>query len=249
MSSRLKLVVAYDGAPFAGWQSQTNQNAVQDHIERAFKIVTGEKVRVHGASRTDAGVHALAQTAHIELSKRSLGAAQWPSALNASLPAAIRIFRCAYVTDKFHARYSALGKLYRYRIWNDRILPPFEVGRAWHVPASLNFEVMSREAKAFIGRHDFASFAANRGKPEHDTFRNIDRAQLRRRGKCLVIEISGSGFLYKMVRLMVGALVRSGRGQGEAGEIAERLRKPAHASAAARFAAPACGLTLVRVIY
>jgi tRNA pseudouridine38-40 synthase len=249
MGSRLKLVVAYDGAPFAGWQSQKNGQAVQDHLERAFGIVTGGKVRVHGAGRTDAGVHALGQTAHVELPSRSLAATQWPAALNASLPPAMRVLRCRYVPATFHARFSAKGKLYRYRIWNDRILPPFEVGRAWHVPAPLQFEEMMREAPAFAGRHDFASFAANRGKPERDTFRTIDWVRLRRHGRCITVEVSGEGFLYKMVRLMVGALVRSGRGQAVAGEIRERLLRPARASTAARFAAPAGGLILVRVRY
>ena len=249
MGNRLKLVVAYDGAPFAGWQSQKNGEAVQDHLERAFAAVTGTAVRVHGAGRTDAGVHALAQTAHVDLSANSLAVAQWPAALNASLVPAIRVLRCTYVPSTFHARFSAKGKLYRYRIWNDRVLPPFEVGRAWHVPAPLDFEGMVAEARAFVGGHDFASFAANRGTPNEDTFRTMEAVRIRQSGRCLTIEVEGDGFLYRMVRLMVGALVRRGREPGRTGEIRARLEQPAGAWAAARFAAPAAGLILVRVRY
>ncbi len=131
----------------------------------------------------------------------------------------------------FHARFSARGKLYRYRIWNDRVLPPFEFERAWHVPAPLDFDVMAREAAAFAGRHDFASFAANRGRPEDDTGARSISCGCVGAGASFWLEVSGDGFLYKMVRLMVGALVRAGRGQAAAGEIRDRLRTPERASA------------------
>ena len=179
MPHRLKFVVSYDGLPFAGWQSQANKEAVQDYLERSFNVVTGNPVRVHGAGRTDAGVHALAQVAHVDLADRALAAWQWPAALNTSLPPFIRVLRCGYVRDTFHARFSARGKLYRYRIFNDSILPPFEAGRAWHVPGELNFQGMTKEAEAFLGRHDFASFAANRGKTEQDTWRTMDSVSVR----------------------------------------------------------------------
>ena len=133
MSRRLKLIVAYDGAPFAGWQSQSHRNTVQDHLERAFERVHGGAARVHGAGRTDAGVHALAQCAHVNLANRFLPAERWVEALNALLPPAIRVLRCRYVSQDFHARLSAKGKIYRYRIWNASVLPPFEYRRAWHV--------------------------------------------------------------------------------------------------------------------
>lgn len=249
MPSRLKLVVAYDGASFAGWQSQSNGNAIQDHLERAFKIVTGGEIRVHGAGRTDAGVHALGQSAHVDLPDRSLTASEWAAALNAYLRPAIRVLRCQYVQSTFHARFAARGKVYRYRIWNDRTLSPFEVGRAWHIPGLLQLPAMIKEAEAFVGRHDFASFAANRGKAEQDTFRTIEAVRVRRAAKTISIEVSGNGFLYKMVRLMVGALVRCGRGQAPAGEIRNRLARPADVSKVGRLVAPADGLTLVRVRY
>ena len=249
MSSRLRFVVAYDGGPFAGWQSQKNGNAVQDYLERAFATVAQHRVRVHGAGRTDAGVHALAQSAHADLPARTLTPHQWVAALNASLPPTIRVLRSRYASASFHARFDAKGNIDRYRIWNDSIMPPFEHGRAWHVPAPLDLRAVAAEAEAFVGTHDFASFAANRGKPGEETVRTIDSVRLRRAGKCVAVEFSGDGFLYKMVRLMVGALVRRGHGKAPAGEIALRLRVPAATPTTARLVAPASGLFLVRVRY
>ena len=255
---RLKLVVAYDGGPFAGWQSQKGGNTVQDLLEAAFADVGGQTVRVHGAGRTDAGVHALAQCAHADVESR-LAAETWTAALNASLPPAIRVVRSGYVGGEFHARFSARGKLYRYRIWNDRYLSPFEQGRAWHVALPLDVDVLKREAAEFVGRHDFAGFAANRGKSrradssadeaEQSTMRTIQSVRVRRTGKSITLEIRGDGFLYKMVRLMVGALVRVASGRSPRGEIATRLADPTLKSEGARNVAPACGLYLVRVLY
>ena len=246
MSRRLKLIVAYDGAPFAGWQSQSHRNTMQDHLERAFERVTGEAVRVHGAGRTDAGVHALAQCAHVDVLK-FLAADRWIKALNASLPPAIRVFSCRYVSKDFHARLSAKGKIYRYRIWTAPVLPPFEYGRAWHVARPLNLKILKSAAKHFAGKHDFASFAANRGKPEPSTIRTINSVRVRQKGPCITIEFDGEGFLYKMVRLMVGALVNCGLGKMRIEEITSRLHSGEVGSA--RFAAPAEGLYLVRVRY
>src|SRR2546429_9928395 len=128
MARRLKLIISYDGAPFSGWQSQSHRNTVQDHVERAFERVLGKPARVHGAGRTDAGVHALAQCAHVDLPAQRYGAERWRSALNGVLPPAIRIMRCRFVAESFHARFSAKGKIYRYRIWNGEVLPPLENG-------------------------------------------------------------------------------------------------------------------------
>jgi tRNA pseudouridine38-40 synthase len=238
--------MAYDGAPFAGWQSQSHGNAVQDHLERAFERVTGEAVRVHGAGRTDTGVHAFAQSAHVDLSK-FLPADRWIKALNASLPPAIRVLSCRHVSKDFHARLSAKGKIYRYRIWTRPILPPFEYRRAWHVARPLDLKILKSAAKHFVGTHDFAGFAANRGKPEASTIRKITSFRVRQKGPCVTIEFDGEGFLYKMVRLMVGALVKCALGKMRVEEITSRLHSGKVASA--RFAAPAEGLYLVRVRY
>src|SRR5712664_1763048 len=179
MARRLKLIVSYDGAEFAGWQSQSHRNTIQDHVERAFQRVLGKPVRVHGAGRTDAGVHALAQCAHVDLPNDRLSAARWTEALNALLPPTIRVLRCQYVSKNFHARLSAKGKIYRYRIWCAPVLPPFEYRRAWHIARPLNLKLLTTAAKQFVGTHDFAGFAANRGKAEESTIRTIYSVRVR----------------------------------------------------------------------
>jgi tRNA pseudouridine38-40 synthase len=260
MTRRLKLIVAYDGTSFAGWQSQSHRNTVQDHLERAFQRITGDSGRVHGAGRTDTGVHALAQCAHIDVLEKFLPPARWVEALNALLPPAIRVLRCRYVSGDFHARLSAKGKIYRYRIWTAAVLPPFEYSRAWHIARPVDRKILSSAAKCFIGTHDFASFAANRGKSdrrrdtessragaEKGTTRTIHSVRVRDKGACLTIEFDGDGFLYKMIRLMVGALVKCALGKMSIEEISTRLKS--RESRSPRFTAPAEGLFLVRVRY
>jgi len=245
-SRRLKLIVAYDGASFAGWQSQSHRNTVQDHLERVFERITRRAVRVHGAGRTDAGVHAFAQCAHVDVLK-FLPADRWIKALNASLPPAIRVLRCRYTSNTFHACLSAVSKIYRYRIWTAPILPPFEYRRAWHIARPLDLKILKSGAKHFLGTHDFAAFAANRGKPEASTSRSINSVRVRQKGPCVTIQFDGSGFLYKMVRLMVGALVKCALGKMRIEEISSRLRSGKIGSAS--LAAPTEGLCLVRVRY
>jgi tRNA pseudouridine38-40 synthase len=247
MPQRLKLIVAYDGAAFAGWQSQVHGNTAQDHLERAFQRITGAATRVHGAGRTDAGVHALGQCAHVDLAARGLTTARWTSALNALLPPTLRVLRCRYVSQDFHARFSAKGKVYRYKIWSAPVLPPLEFKRAWHISASLDFEILKSVATDFVGSHDFAAFAANRGKREKTTIRTIYSVRIRRQGACITIEFDGDGFLYKMVRLMVGAIAGCALRRLAIDEIKTRLLR-ARANQT-RFVAPAEGLFLVRVRY
>jgi tRNA pseudouridine38-40 synthase len=263
MSRRLKLIVAYDGASFAGWQSQSHRNTIQDHVERAFERVLGKPARVHGAGRTDTGVHALAQCAHVDLPDNRLSVARWSEALNALLPPTIRVLRCQYVSNDFHARLSAKGKIYRYRIWLASVLPPFEYGRAWHISHPVDLTILRRAARQFVGTHDFAGFAANRGKSgrrgdtdssrrtageqEKSTIRTIYSVRVRKTGPCVTIEFDGDGFLYKMVRLIIGALVRSALGKVSIEDVAARLNSGQVSTT--RFVAPAKGLSLVRVRY
>ena len=247
MSSRLKLTVAYDGAAFAGWQSQAHRNTVQDELERAFQKISGQRVRVHGAGRTDAGVHALAQCAHVDLPDKRLSTERWRNALNAVLPAAVRILRCQYMSQKFHARFSGTGKLYRYRIWASPILPPLELGRAWHISLPLDMELLKAAGQKFRGTHDFASFAANRGEKEDDATRTIRSVRIRRSGPRLTIDIAGDGFLYKMVRLIVGAMTHVALGKMDLSEIGARLKSGQ--TDGSRFVAPAEGLYLVKIWY
>ena len=247
MRQRLKFIVAYNGGAFAGWQSQTHHKTVQDELERAFHKISDEKVRVHGAGRTDAGVHALAQCAHVDLPDRRLSLERWTKALNSTLPPAIRILRCQFMPQNFHARFSATGKLYRYRIWAAPILPPLKFGRAWHISSPLDVDLLKTAGKKFVGTHDFAVFAANRGKKKQDTMRTIWSVQIRRSGPRIAIEIAGDGFLYKMVRLMVGAMTQVALNKMNVDEIVARL-KSGHTDGS-RFVAPAKGLYLVKIWY
>ena len=247
MSQRLKFTVAYAGAAFAGWQSQRHRKTVQDELERAFHKISGAQVRVHSAGRTDAGVHALAQCAHVDLPDRKISSNRWTSALNAGLPDTIRVSSCRYVSQSFHTRFSAKRKLYRYRIWAAPILPPLEVGRAWHIPTPLDIDLLKCASQEFIGKHDFAAFAANRGKKEESTHRTIRSVRVRKSGPCITIEVAGEGFLYKMVRLMVGAVTRVALHKWDACEITARLKSGR--AGGSRFVAPAEGLYLVKIWY
>jgi tRNA pseudouridine38-40 synthase len=249
MPSRLKLTLSYDGESFDGWQSQTNRNTIQDHLETAFRTIVGKPVRIHGAGRTDAGVHALGQCAHVDLPERRYEPDRWVAALNGLLPPAIRVLRCRFVSQKFHARFSAQGKVYRYRIWNGRVLPPFEHGRVWHVVNALDIDRLVRSAQLFCGEHDFTSFSANRGSPVTEAKRVIHNVRVRKAGPALSFEFEGNGFLYKMVRMMVGATVQSGLHKTSPREILERLAIPRRENVLGRIVAPADGLYLVRIRY
>ena len=247
-AQRLRLLVAYDGKPFAGWQSQASGNGVQDHLERAFgKLCGGGRIAVHGSGRTDAGVHARGQVAHADVPDRARHTPErWRGALNSHLPAEIRVRTVRDAAPGFHARFSARGKIYRYRIWNSPVLSPFESGRAWHFPNPLDAAILAQTAQRFVGQHDFAAFSANRGKPVETTVRTIRRVTVRQRHRLLTLEYEGDGFLYKMVRLLTGALVRCAQGRAEPAWIGSLLAGQAGKNS---FAAPAEGLYLLRVLY
>ena len=244
---RLKLTVAYDGRPFSGWQSQPNENGIQDHLKRAFSQIVSAPVKLHGAGRTDSGVHALGQVAHIEVPRQKMSLAHWISAVNAHLPLEIRVVRCQLAPAKFHAQYSAVGKVYRYRIWNDPIFHPLEVGRSWHVPQPLDLEILRAASERLTGTHDFASFAANRGKPPVTTTRTIHQIRVRQQKELVVLEFDGNGFLYRMVRMLTGTIVRIASRRAEYSWITELLNDPGKTKT--NSTAPAGGLYLVKVRY
>jgi tRNA pseudouridine38-40 synthase len=251
---RLRFVVSYDGTPFAGWQMQAGKKGtVQGHLEAAFaKLHGGRRVIVHGSGRTDAGVHALAQVAHadVEIGSAAMTRPQaWLKPLNAHLPPEIRVQSARYVSSEFHARFDVRGKIYRYRIWNASIMNPFERHRAWHVWNPLDVAALRAVLRCFVGKHDFAAFAANRGPggAPATTVRTIRSAKLSRRGPLLTLEFEGDGFLYKMVRLMTGAAVRVAEGKAELAWIQRLLAHPR--AAKNNYQAPSDGLYLRRVVY
>jgi tRNA pseudouridine38-40 synthase len=222
---------------------------VQDHLEAAFAQTIGEKVSVQGSGRTDAGVHALAQVAHADVPADRLPVTSWQGALNNFLPPEIRVMRVTHTASDFHARFDARGKIYTYRIWNAPYLHPLEIGRAWHMPSPLDLDILRAGAAILEGKHDFAGFAANRapGYAAEDTVRTIHQIGISRRGELLTLRFEGDGFLYKMVRLITGTLIRCGQGRAELGFISELLAgKGARKTS---FAAPAEGLYLTRVLY
>jgi tRNA pseudouridine38-40 synthase len=248
-AQRLKLTLAYDGAPFAGWQSQVGGNTVQDRVEAALAKVAKAEIALHGSGRTDAGVHALGQVAHFDAPVDSrMKPADWLRALNANLPPEIRILRAVRAAADFHARFSAQGKTYRYELWTAPALPPHLHRRAWHVAPTPDFARLREALEIFVGEHDFRAFAANRGgKPVEDTVRRISAIRAARSGPLWRITFEGSGFLYKMVRMLTGAAVRVAQGREDIATLRRLIAEPR--SGRWSHVAPADGLTLVQVRY
>ncbi|HVE16650.1 MAG TPA: tRNA pseudouridine(38-40) synthase TruA [Chthoniobacterales bacterium] len=247
-SRRIRLTVAYDGAPFAGWQSQAHGDSVQDAIERVLARIAKEPIRLHGAGRTDSGVHALGQVAHFDAPEDSkMTATDWLRALNGNLPPSIRILRSVKARADFHSRFSATGKIYRYDLWTAEVLPPHLAARAWHMPHPLDPVALHDALQLFTGSHDFHGFTANRGTPAGDTVRQIHSIRLKQSGASLRITFEGEGFLYKMVRMLTGAGVRVAQGRAEINTLRDLLENPGRG----RWTnvAPADGLYLVRVRY
>lgn len=245
--TRLKLTIAYDGRPFRGWQSQRTGDAVQDRVEQAFLKLCQHRIVVHGAGRTDAGVHAVAQVAHVDVPEDRFPVHRWAGALNAHLPPEIRITKVSLAGRRFHARFDARGKIYRYRIWNAPFQHPLELGRTWHIPGELDLPQLCSAAALIEGTHDFAGFAANRGQKEGQTVRTIDHVVIRSAGPLLTLRFHGNGFLYKMVRLLTGTLVRCAQHRADSQTILDLLA--GRGATKTSFAAPAAGLYLDRVLY
>lgn len=250
---RLKLTIAYDGRPFQGWQSQVGGNTVQDHIHAAMAEVAKTPVRIQGSGRTDTGVHAFGQIAHFDPPPEiSMNPFNWVPALNTKLPPTIRIMACEEVPATFHARFSATGKIYRYDLCTDPVLPPLKAGLAWHLPRLLDAAVLAEALTLFRGRHDFQAFAANRGDetPETDRVRHIRAADLEMLADGYRITFVGDGFLYKMVRLLTGAAVLASQGRLRLDDLAALLDQPPGLPLGkSPLCAPAAGLYLQEVLY
>jgi len=242
---RLRLIIAYDGRDYSGWQSQTSANTIQDILEEALEKVSGKPTTVHGAGRTDAGVHALGQCAHADVGA-TMTPAEWQRALNANLPPTIRVMKSSRASRSFHARFSAKGKVYRYLIRNGPVLPPHEFGRVWHVPQPLQLDLLRAGLAQLLGQHDFRAFSAERGKPPGETIRTIQKVSLARHGELLTLTFQGDGFLYKMVRMLTAAIVRVAQRRETLESLRARLKTGAPKS---NYVAPPGGLNLMRVLY
>jgi tRNA pseudouridine38-40 synthase len=242
----IKLTIAYDGTTYVGWQRQATGESIQGLLEDALSTIDGRQVTVHGAGRTDAGVHALGQVASARLACGH-DEATLLRALNAKLPASVRVFDVRVVPDDFHARFSATGKTYEYRIWNGPVVPPVLRLYTWHVPQPLDVPRLQHAAAALPGEHDFAAFQGSGGMTHSSVRRLVSATWLTAADGSLVFEIAGEGFLRHMVRSLAGTLVEIGLRRRDAGDIA-RLLATRDRSGAGR-TAPAEGLFLVKVEY
>lgn len=259
----IKLIIEYDGTNYSGWQIQNNHKSqvtshklktIQDTLEKTLKIILQEKVKVIASGRTDAGVHALAQVAHFKThSKLPLQKIQ--RALNGLLPHDIRIKRIRHCPNDFHACYCVKSKIYRYIILNSKVASAFLDRYTWHITYALAIARMKREAKVLLGTHDFSSFCAS-GSSAKTKIRTIKRISIKEdvtrkllpiNGKCIIIEIEADGFLYTMMRTIVGTLVEIGRGRFEAGSL-KKIRIAKDRTQAGP-TAPAQGLFLVKAKY
>ncbi|MGB1874023.1 MAG: tRNA pseudouridine(38-40) synthase TruA [Akkermansiaceae bacterium] len=250
---RLKMTIAYDGRPYEGWATQPTGNTVQDYLEQAAGEVAKQSVRVHGSGRTDTGVHALGQVAHMDVpDELRMNAYNWVPAMNNQLPPTIRVMDCSEMPREFHARYDALSKTYTYDLSLEPVLPPHTAGLAWHLPRQLDAESLDNALALFVGEHCFRAFAAKRGNETEGTdyVRIISKSELASTAGGYRITFTGNGFLYKMVRLLTGAAVYVAQGRLRLDDLSAMLDQEAGlAHGRSPYCAPPDGLTLHHVTY
>jgi len=264
MSVLLKLTLAYDGTAYVGWQRQASGTSIQGLVEDALSRLTGEPVTVHGAGRTDAGVHAFGQVASAAVAI-DLDAAIIRRALNAALPPDVRVVTVEEAPAGFHARYSAAGKVYEYRIWQGDVQPPFARAWSWHHPRPIDVAAMDRAARLLEGCHDFSAFQSS-GSRVASAVRTVSSARVGVEdpgpgvvppaeasagdaglGNLVVIRVEADGFLRHMVRAIAGTLVEVGEGRRDPSSLPDLLASRDRGASGAT--APALGLVLVRVFY
>jgi tRNA pseudouridine38-40 synthase len=258
MARTLKITLSYDGTRYVGWQRQASGESIQALLEDAVARFEGKAVTVHGAGRTDAGVHALGQVAAVQVTCGH-AADTLARGLNAWLPPDVRVIKVEDASEDFHARFSARSKTYRYLLLNAPRVSPFERAYAWHVPGTLDVSAMQTAASVLVGAHDFSSFCSA-GSNVRDGVRTVSRSiihsidadpvpyvRTREERTLLAYEVSANGFLRHMVRAIVGTLIEIGHGRRSAGSMAMLLAAGSRAQAGAT--APPHGLFLVRVDY
>ncbi len=242
---RWKCICAYDGGKFHGWQSQKNAEAVQDVIEAALASIFEKQVRLHGSGRTDTGVHARGQVFHFD-GDWAHGPERLLAAFRALLPMGIQIKSVRRVSSFFHARYDAKGKKYRYFIFQGTA-DPFEMAYCWSINRSLDISKMQLASSLLVGEHDFVAFSALNGDVMEDTVKNLRVLSVSSRGRHITLTAEGSGFLYKMVRSLAGALVNVGLGKLEPSDLYQILKDRKRVPLI--HTAPAQGLFLEKVVY
>jgi len=241
----IRLTLEYDGSAYAGWQRQPNGLSVQELVEDALAQIYRQPVTLISSGRTDAGVHALGMVAHFT-APRELPLSACREGVNTHLPADIVVTTAAVAADDFHARYSAVGKWYRYSIWQGEVRSPLRGRRAWHLRSPLDLEAMRTAAASLVGEHDFAAFRSS-GCDAKTTRREIFAMRLVEEGELLQVDVAGSGFLRNMVRVIVGTLVEIGQGKRPVDSVTELLQSGDRT--AAGVTAPPQGLCLMRVYY
>ena len=244
--TRWHLIIEYDGGPFMGWQRQDNGPSVQQQVESAIFRMTSELATVHGAGRTDSGVHALAMSAHADIAK-TLTAHRLRDGLNALVrPDPIAILAASEVADDWHARFSCIGRRYEYRILNRRAPPTVERGKVWHVATPLDVDAMAAGAALLVGRHDFTTFRSAQCQSKSPV-KTLDRLEVIRDGEHIRIEAAARSFLHHQVRSMAGCLAMVGRRQWTPADLKAAL--DARDRAALGLNAPPEGLYFVEAIY
>ncbi len=244
--TRWRLTIEFDGGPFMGWQRQDHGPSVQQALEEAIHRMTGERTAVHAAGRTDAGVHALAMSAHADIAK-TLTEHRLREGLNALVrPHPISVLAVEQVADDWHARFSCIGRKYLYRILNRRAPPTLDRGRVWHIPVQLDAEAMAQGAALLVGRHDFTTFRSVHCQSESPV-KTLDRLEVTRSREEIHIEATARSFLHHQVRSMVGCLALVGRGQWQPDDIRRALDAKDRAELGLN--APSQGLYFVEAVY
>ncbi len=242
---QIKLIVSYDGTRYYGWQKQDHVVSIQEELEKACTELFKQEVIIQGAGRTDAGVHALGQCATFMVDT-TIPMERVPLVLNRILPADIVVTSAQKVSERFHARYSAKSKTYKYQIMNADYPTPQMRNYAAFVHIPLNVEAMNKGAQYFVGTHDFVAFCASRSTKKTTT-RTIHYAKISRNDQIVTFEVCGNGFLYNMVRIMVGTLIQVGIGKLEPSDVSRIIVSKNRKNAGTT--APACGLTMCHVEY
>jgi tRNA pseudouridine38-40 synthase len=244
--TRWRLIIEYDGGPFMGWQRQDHGPSVQQTLEEAIARMTGETTAVHAAGRTDAGVHALAMSAHVDIEK-AVTEHRLREGLNALVrPQPVSVLSAVPVADDWHARFSCVGRRYRYRILNRRAPPALDSGRVWHVAVPLELEPMQEAAAHLVGRHDFTTFRSAHCQSD-SPLKTLDRLAVSRIGDEIHVQAAARSFLHHQVRSMVGCLALVGRGQWHPSDM--KIALEARDRSALGLNAPPDGLYFVEALY